>query len=331
MAEPFEVHAEALQVTVDNYAGIESAASGSFLLPFTHIAASEETYTASDLESTLANYSSQDDVWSTSFANALFISGASSNASDVSTSTSNASTVIFTSSTEGLTNLSSLAPGPYFADISTSSIAVYKAYRTYADYANAFYYGVIPNAEGIYQVTSTSSPETDGRATIAVPSRLYYAPASEEFPLSGVRIGVKDLYDLAGLKTSMGNRAWFRFHPPAEESATCVQYLVDLGAVIIGKTRTSQFANGESPTGDWIDNHDPFNARGDGYQDPSSSSAGAGSASSNYEWVDFNLGSDTGGSIRAPAAYGGVYGNRPSQYIMSLKVCDIRLILGSSY
>ena len=168
-------------------------------------------------------------------------------------------------------------------------------------------------------MTSTSIPETDGRATIAVPSRLYYAPTSEELPLSGVRVGVKDLYDLAGLKTSMGNRAWFRFYPPADETAASIQYLIDLGAVIVGKTRTSQFANGESPTGDWVDNHDPFNARGDGYQDPSSSSSGAGSAQSNYEWIDLNIGSDTGGSVRAPAAVSGVFGNRPSQYIMTLE------------
>jgi Asp-tRNA(Asn)/Glu-tRNA(Gln) amidotransferase A subunit family amidase len=243
----------------------------------------------------------------------LFISG--TNASI----TSSASVVILTSTTEGLTNLSSLAPGPYFADVSTASISIYKAYRTYADVANAFYYGVIPDAEGIYHATAALSPETDGRATIAVPSRLYYPVASKELPLSGVRVGVKDLYDLAGLKTSVGNRAWFRFYPPAENTATCIQYLVELGAVIVGKTRTSQFANGESPTADWVDNHDPFNARGDGYQDPSSSSSGAGSAQSTYDWIDLNIGSDTGGSVRAPAAYAGVFGNRPSQYIMTLE------------
>jgi Asp-tRNA(Asn)/Glu-tRNA(Gln) amidotransferase A subunit family amidase len=218
-----------------------------------------------------------------------------------------------------MSNVSALAPGPYFADVTPSTISFYKAYRTYPDEANSFYYGVIPTPDGDFQVVSTASLSTDGRATIAVPSRLYYPPPSVAKPLSGVRVGVKDIYDLKGLKTSMGNRAWFRFYPPATETAICIQYLIDLGAIIVGKTRTSQFANGEAPTADWVDNHDPFNARGDGYQDPSSSSAGAGSAESTYDWIDMNIGSDTGGSIRAPAAVSGVFGNRPSQYIMTLK------------
>lgn len=101
-------------------------------------------------------------------------------------------------------------------------------------------------------------------------------------------------------------------------TAVAVQRLIDLGGIIIGKTRTSQFANGESPTIDWVDYHDPFNPRGDGYQDPSSSSAGAGSAESSYDWVDFNIGSDTGGSIRAPAGVSGIFGNRPSQGAINL-------------
>jgi Asp-tRNA(Asn)/Glu-tRNA(Gln) amidotransferase A subunit family amidase len=245
---------------------------------------------------------------------AIFLSGAQSafcSTPDV--------TLLYTGGSSAISNISTLAPGPYFADVTPSTISIYKAYRTYPDTANSFYYGVIPTPEGDFQVVSTSSPSTDGRATIAVPSRLYYASPSEAKPLSGVRLGVKDIYNLAGLKTSMGNRAWFRFYPPANETAPCIQYLIDLGAIVIGKTRTSQFANGEAPTADWVDNHDPFNARGDGYQDPSSSSAGAGSAESNYDWIDMNVGSDTGGSIRAPAAYSGVYGNRPSQDIMTLE------------
>jgi Asp-tRNA(Asn)/Glu-tRNA(Gln) amidotransferase A subunit family amidase len=244
---------------------------------------------------------------------AIFLSG-----QNITSSSAYDSTVVRLGNSLAMSNISALAPGPYFADVSPTTISLYKAFRTYPDEANSFYYGVIPTPGGEFQVVSTSSLSTDGRTTIAVPSRLYYPPPSESTPLSGVRVGVKDLYDLRGLKTSMGNRAWFRFYPPANETATCIQYLIDLGAVVIGKTRTSQFANGEAPTADWVDNHDPFNARGDGYQDPSSSSAGAGSAESNYDWVDMNIGSDTGGSIRAPAAVSGVFGNRPSQDIMTL-------------
>lgn len=219
---------------------------------------------------------------------------------------------------ESLATLSRLPPGPYFAQITSYSISVFKAYRVYADHAGAFYYGTMEMPDGTFQVLTTNSPLTSGSAGIAVPSRLYFAPPSIERPLSGVRVGVKDIYDLKGLRTSAGSRAWFEQYPPANRTAESIQYLLDLGAIVVGKTRTSQFANGELPTADWVDFQDPFNARGDGYQDPSSSSAGAGSAESNYDWIDMNIGSDTGGSVRAPAAVSGLFGNRPSQGIVTL-------------
>lgn len=56
----------------------------------------------------------------------------------------------------------------------------------------------------------------------------------------------------------------------------------------------------------------PFNPRGDGYQDPSSSSSGAGAAAGAYSFIDMSVGSDTGGSVRAPAGVNGAFGNRPS-------------------
>jgi Asp-tRNA(Asn)/Glu-tRNA(Gln) amidotransferase A subunit family amidase len=56
----------------------------------------------------------------------------------------------------------------------------------------------------------------------------------------------------------------------------------------------------------------PFNPRGDGYQTPSSSSSGSAAAAAGYDWLDFTIGTDTGGSIRHPAGVNGVYGIRPS-------------------
>lgn len=226
--------------------------------------------------------------------------------------------------------LSGLRPGPYFAQLSPGLlVSIHKAYRVYPDPAGAFSYGVLQMEEEQaekdgdegpwFQVLSSTSPLTRGGATVAVPSRLYYPPASAEKPLSGVRVGVKDLYDLRGLKTSGGSRAWFDLYPAATATAASIRHLLDLGAVVVGKTRTSQFGNGEAPTADWVDGPAPFNARGEGYQDASSSSAGAGSAQSSYAWVDMNVGSDTGGSVRAPAAVAGVFGNRPSQHLMSMR------------
>ena len=71
-------------------------------------------------------------------------------------------------------------------------------------------------------------------------------------------------------------------------------------------------------TADWVDYHSPFNAHGDGYMDPSSSSSGPGAGIGAYSWLDLALGSDTGGSVRNPAQVNGAYGNRPTHDIVSL-------------
>ncbi|MFW2516840.1 amidase family protein, partial [Aliarcobacter butzleri] len=80
----------------------------------------------------------------------------------------------------------------------------------------------------------------------------------------------------------------------------------------MGLQKASQFANGEVATADWVDYHAPFNPRGDGYRDASSSSSGAGASIASYEWLDLAIGSDTGGSIRGPATVQGLFGNRPT-------------------
>jgi len=82
--------------------------------------------------------------------------------------------------------------------------------------------------------------------------------------------------------------------------------------------KTSQFANGEFATADWVDQLCPFNIRGDGYQDPAASSSGPGAALGAYDWMDIAIGSDTGGSIRTPAGVNGLFGNRPSWGLVSL-------------
>ena len=174
---------------------------------------------------------------------------------------------------------------------------------------------MVPAADGIYSVLPANIA---GQAlAIAVPSRLYFTKTVEK-PLAGVRLGVKDIYNLAGLRTSNGNRAWYHLYPPANASAVAIQRLIDAGVVVVGKMKTSQFANGEEATADWVDYHSPFNPRGDGYQDPSSSSSGPGAGAASYDWLDLTIGSDTGGSIRGPSEVQGLYGNRPSHGLVSL-------------
>lgn len=217
-------------------------------------------------------------------------------------------------STGMLDESASLPQGPYF--MSAISGDVYMAYRLYSDFAGSFTEALLATPEGNFTTLSAAIQGT-ASLTIGVPSRLYYTPSAEQ-PLAGIRVGMKDIYDIAGIKTGNGNRAFYNLYPPADVNSVVVQKLVDAGAIIVGKQKTSQFANGETATADWVDYHSPFNARGDGYQDASSSSSGAGSSMGTYPWLDIAVGSDTGGSIRGPSAVQGLYGNRPTHDLVEL-------------
>ena len=203
--------------------------------------------------------------------------------------------------------------GPYFL---SANGALYQPLRLYSDFAGAFTQPLVPGPDGSYAASPAALPGIQSPA-IGVPSRLYYTRTASK-PLAGVRTGIKDIYDIAGLKTSDGNRAWYGFYPPASANSVPVQRLIDAGAILVGKMKTSQFANGERATADWVDYHSPFNPRGDGYQDPSSSSSGAGAGAATYPWLDLTLGSDTGGSIRGPSQVQGLFGNRPSHGLVDL-------------
>lgn len=205
-----------------------------------------------------------------------------------------------------------LANGPYFIN---SAGQIFEAWRLYSDMQGAFTESVMANGDGSYSVLPAGI--AGQKLAIAVPSRLYFTKTADQ-PLAGVRVGIKDIYDIKGLRTSDGNRAWYFFYPPAEFTAPPVQNLIDAGAIIIGKLLTSQFANGETATADWVDYHEAFNPRGDGYQDTSSSSSGAGAGTAAYPWLDISMGSDTGGSIRGPSEVQGLFGNRPSHGLVSL-------------
>lgn len=132
-----------------------------------------------------------------------------------------------------------------------------------------------------------------------------------------MRIGAKDLHDLQGLKTGAGSRAYYDVDDPANVTAPAVQRLIDAGAIVVGKMKTSQFAAPEFASLA-IDCQAPFNTRADGYQEPGSSSSSPGAAMGSYSWLDIALGSDTGGSIRVAAQENGIYGNRPTHGAVTL-------------
>ena len=133
-------------------------------------------------------------------------------------------------------------------------------------------------------------------------------------PLAGLTCGIKDLYDIAGHQTGFGSPDWLATHGPAAGTAPTVQCLLDAGAQILGKTHTDELAyslNGENP-------HygTPVNVNAPGRIPGGSSSGSAAAVAAGL--VDFALGSDTGGSVRAPAAFCGSFGVRPTHGRLSL-------------
>lgn len=127
-------------------------------------------------------------------------------------------------------------------------------------------------------------------------------------PLDGKLVSVKDLLDVAGQVTTAG-AAMRRSSAPAAQDAPVVQRLRAAGAVIVGKTNMTEFAF----SGVGINPHfgTPGNAA-DVLRIPGGSSSGAG-VSVGRGLVDIAIGSDTGGSVRIPAAFNGVTGFKPTQ------------------
>jgi Asp-tRNA(Asn)/Glu-tRNA(Gln) amidotransferase A subunit family amidase len=80
---------------------------------------------------------------------------------------------------------------------------------------------------------------------------------------------------------------------PDAETANYVQNLINLGAVILGKTKLCAFASSEEATDQWIDFHAPFNPRADGYQSPGGSTVGGAVALAGCDWIDYSVGTDS--------------------------------------
>ncbi|KAJ7314350.1 amidase signature domain-containing protein [Mycena albidolilacea] len=268
----------------------------------------QEAVTLSGIPSLLSNWTAIDDVFQPAFSEAIFLTGAVGFSVTKPDMADGSSSLVLPLSNP------TISSGPYFLEMATGSL--YPVYRLYDDFAGAFTEALLQTPSGTFQPLSAHIPGS-ASLTVGVPSRLYFTKTADK-PLAGVRIGVKDIYQLAGVKNSNGNRGWYNLYPVNEVTGTAVQRLIDAGAQIVGSQKPSQFANGEEATADWVDYHSPFNPRGDGYQDPSSSSSGAGASIASYEWLDVALGSDTGGSIRGPAGVQGLFGNRPSHGLVPL-------------
>ncbi len=132
--------------------------------------------------------------------------------------------------------------------------------------------------------------------------------------LSGLSFAVKDLFDIAGAVTTYGNPDWASTHATAAATAPVVTTLLQAGARLVGKTKTVELAYGM--TGENVWQGTPINPRvPDRF--PGGSSCGSAAAVA-AELADFALGSDTGGSVRIPASYCGLFGIRPTFGAVSL-------------
>ncbi|WP_020657894.1 amidase [Amycolatopsis benzoatilytica] len=139
------------------------------------------------------------------------------------------------------------------------------------------------------------------------------AAGTDRGPLHGVPVAIKDVIDVQGLPTTAGSR--HLAGNIARQDADCVKRLRAAGAIVVGKTATHEFANG--PTGD--------RSAGGPTRNPYSTSRMAGGSSSGSAAavaagiVPLALGTDTGGSVRVPAACCGVVGLKPTHGAVSVQ------------
>ena len=144
-------------------------------------------------------------------------------------------------------------------------------------------------------------------AMIAKPTISLSGPSDR--PLSDLRFVVKDLFDVAGVPTAAGSPDWPETRPLPQVHAVIVSELLDAGATLIGKTITDEISLG-------ILGENKFDGTPQNPTCPSrvpgGSSAGSAVAVAG-DYCDFALGTDTGGSVRVPASFCGIYGIRPTQ------------------
>jgi amidase len=158
---------------------------------------------------------------------------------------------------------------------------------------------------------SPSDPEN------AFADRRPFIPSASTGPLQGLTFAAKDVFDVAGYVTGCGNPDWARTHDPATKTASVIERLVNAGASLAGKTHSDELAYGLNG-----ENHfygTPLNTLAPD-RIPGGSSSGSASAVA-AGVCNFALGTDTGGSVRVPASYCGLYGIRPTHGRIRIDGC----------
>ncbi|MDX2155957.1 MAG: amidase [Hyphomicrobiaceae bacterium] len=148
-------------------------------------------------------------------------------------------------------------------------------------------------------------PGTTGFLVPGGDIRIAGAPAGV---LSDLTFAAKDLFDVAGHPTGGGNHDWARTHAVPARHAWAVETLLAAGATLVGKTITDEISLGI--LGENAFDGTPLNPKAPDRVPGGSSSGSASAVAQGY--CDLALGTDTGGSVRVPASFCGLYGIRPT-------------------
>lgn len=135
--------------------------------------------------------------------------------------------------------------------------------------------------------------------------------------LYGMQFVFKDLFDVKGYVTGAGNPKWLESQPIAKSTSPLLETLLNHGAECVGRTQSDEFAY--SLNGRNIHYGTPINPVAPDCI-PGGSSSGSAVAVANGD-CDFSIGTDTGGSVRVPASYCGLFGLRPTLGELDLSFC----------
>ncbi|TCS38966.1 amidase family protein [Reinekea marinisedimentorum] len=138
-------------------------------------------------------------------------------------------------------------------------------------------------------------------------------PAPLAGSLAGMRLAVKDLFALKGFTNSAGNPDWLRTHQPSVATAESLEALLNAGAEFVGFTLTDELAYSLEGNNEHFGSCE--NPKLPGHSCGGSSMGSAAAVAAGL--ADIGLGTDTGGSIRVPGCYCGLFGLRPSHGVVS--------------